>query len=103
GPVAKKGLVKPASEDLIKEAGKVPPTSDDVETFAKKWATESVGKARSAFEGLTFTGKTCKKKLYWLVDYDDRGAYLKAQKKMKREQLVAAGARLAQLLNTIWP
>jgi hypothetical protein len=39
----------------------------------------------------------------WSVVFDDRGAYVAAQDKIKRQQLAKAGARLAELLNAIWP
>jgi hypothetical protein len=39
----------------------------------------------------------------WTVHFDDHAAYLKNQDSLKREQLAKAGARLAELLNMIWP
>jgi hypothetical protein len=102
-PLAKKGLVAPANDDLVDEARAIKKTSDDVETFAKKWASETIKKSRSAFDGLIFTGAPKKCKGHWLIDYENRKAYLKAENKLKREQLTTAGARLAELLNAIWP
>ena len=56
--------------------------------------------AHKAFAGLTFTGTDHNQ---WLVHFRDRTTYWKSQDELKRDQLAKGGARLAQLLNTIWP
>jgi hypothetical protein len=71
-----------------------------MENFAVAWATDSILASHSAFQGVTFTG-ACKG--HWLVRFASRKAYLKNENKVKQEQLAKGGARLAQLLNTIWP
>jgi hypothetical protein len=97
-----KSLGPPATNSLVGQARAIKDTKGKVETFAETWASESVKKARSAFKGLTFSGaKKCDG--HWLVAFDNRKKYLAARNKMQREQLAIAGARLAQLLKTIWP
>jgi hypothetical protein len=39
----------------------------------------------------------------WTVAFDDHTAYLRTQDEIKRKQLAKGGARLAELLNAIWP
>jgi len=39
----------------------------------------------------------------WSVAFDDHSAYLRSQDAIKRKQLAKGGARLAELLNAIWP
>jgi S1/P1 Nuclease len=91
--------------DLVAAARTQPTTSGPVEGWAAKWASDTILKAHEAFTGVTFSRVTVtaggKRKWDALfadeTDYDDREADL------KHEQLAKGGARLAQLLNTIWP
>jgi hypothetical protein len=39
----------------------------------------------------------------WNVSFDDHTAYLWLADLVKRKQLAKGGARLAEILNTIWP
>jgi len=46
----------------------------------------------------------CRKALWlWSITFPDHVAYVAARDAIKREQLAKAGARLANLLNAIWP
>jgi hypothetical protein len=89
-----------ANADMIRRARLVPPSTEPVEDFAAIWASDSMRAAHKAFAGLTFTGTD---RNQWLVHFRDRTAYWKSQDELKREQLAKGGARLAQLLNAIWP
>ena len=56
-----------------------------------------------AYKGLSFG----KKKAFgkdegWPVLFKDRQAYLKVQRDIQRDQVTKAGARLAEVLQTIW-
>jgi hypothetical protein len=42
-------------------------------------------------------------KTKWNVAFDDHVAYLRSMDAIKRRQLSKGGARLAELLNAIWP
>jgi hypothetical protein len=42
-------------------------------------------------------------KIKWNVAFDDHVAYLRSMDAIKRRQLSKGGARLAELLNAIWP
>ena len=39
----------------------------------------------------------------WTISFTDREGYIRAADALKRKQLAKAGARLAALLNFIWP
>ena len=56
--------------------------------------------SHAAFKGLSFTGTGARQ---WSVRFDDKKAYESAEEKLKEQQLAKGGARLAELLNAIWP
>jgi S1/P1 Nuclease len=95
-----KSLGTSADEAMLTRANGVPKTPGPVEGFAAAWAGDTVIAAHSAFAGLTFTG-ACKG--HWLVHFANRQKYVGDEKKLKLEQLAKGGARLAELLNNIWP
>jgi hypothetical protein len=89
-----------ADEALFNKARGIATTPRAVEGFAAAWASDTVKVAHSAFEGLTFAG-ACNGR--WLVHFRDRQQYLANENSVKEEQLAKGGARLAELLNAIWP
>jgi S1/P1 Nuclease len=93
-------LGESASPDMVKKAQAIAPTDGAVENFAVAWASETVRASHSAFGGATFTGAGPS---HWVIHFADRAAYWNRQDDLKRDQLAKAGARLAQLLNAIWP
>jgi len=86
--------------DLVTAARAEPPTSGPVEGWAVKWASDSVVKAHDAFTGVSFTGAGRHK---WDAQFVDEDDYDEREADLKHAQLAKGGARLAQLLNTIWP
>jgi hypothetical protein len=93
-----------AKEDLTGEAAAVLQSDGAIETWSTTWATESIHQARDAYKGQSFG----KKKVVgenegWPVVFKDRQAYLKAQREIQRDQITRAGARLAEVLQAIWP
>lgn len=95
-----KSLGTSADPAMVDKARAVPPTSGPVADFAAIWASDTVLASHSAFKGLAFTA-ACKG--HWLVHFKNHKTYLTNENKLKRDQLAKGGARLAQLLNTIWP
>jgi hypothetical protein len=91
----------PDAEILI-EARTVQLTPGLISGWAARWATDTVLKAREAFAGLTFSRAGDQ---LWNVHFldNDKQAYDENAKKMKRSQLAKGGARLAHILNSIWP
>jgi S1/P1 nuclease len=91
-----------ATRELLDSARAVPADSTPIDGWAALWATDTVQVAHEAFKGLTFGPKADGK---WPVSYggpDKHIAYLHRMDEIKRQQLAKAGARLAEILNTIW-
>jgi len=82
------------------DARKVPVTPGDPSTWAASWATESLGEAHDAFAGLTFGAHA---KQGWPVRFANASTYQTYRRKTQRQQIEKGGARLAQLLLTMWP
>ena len=82
----------------LAKAKAVPPTGTDPTKFAAVWANESLRQSREAFRLVTFApsdGKQWPAKLP--SDYPARMALV------KKAQLTAAGAHLAEVLKLVWP
>jgi len=58
--------------------------------------------AHDAFQGLKFVPQSGSNDK-WSVSFDDHTTYLRSMDAIKRQQLAKGGARLAEILNTIWP
>ena len=84
---------------MLADARAVPPTPGPIKGWAASWASDTVKMAQMAFKDLTFFGPPHD----WTVTFADRQKYEQDADKIKRMQLAKGGARLAQLLNSIWP
>ncbi|MBC7734777.1 MAG: S1/P1 nuclease [Bacteriovorax sp.] len=74
----------------------------DPSAWPAAWATETLLASREAFDGLAFQPDAAKPGR-WTVEYADRAAYMERKQAIQAQQLLRAGARLAQLLNALWP
>lgn len=83
----------------VSRARQVPVTAGPVEQWAAAWATDTVLASRTAFSGLTFGPETPQGT--WVVTEPD--GYTAARESLQEDQLVKAGARLAQLLQALFP
>jgi S1/P1 Nuclease len=95
-----------ATRELLADAKSVPPSQGPIENWPVDWATDTLQVAHHAFEGLTFQRPDPPPeppKTQWNVSFDDHTAYLWLTDITKRKQLAKGGARLAEILNTIWP
>ena len=76
----------------------MPATGTDIEQFSAIWATESLRQSREVFRLVTFAPRAEKQ---WPTnlpsDYPARMALV------KKAQLTAAGAHLAEVLRLVWP
>lgn len=88
-----------ATVELLSDARALPPSKGSLEDWPVAWATDTILASHDAFAGLSFT----KADKGWTVAFADRVAYLRLQDTIKRTQLAKAGARLAEILNAIWP
>jgi hypothetical protein len=92
-------------DDLLKEARAIPVTDGQVYDWPASWASETVGAAKKAFQGLEFGNRREEDRHgtgQWFITKLPVN-YICEMDRIKKEQLVKAGARLAQLLKAIWP
>jgi len=89
------GHVGPA---WIAQARKVPRTHGSPPAWPAAWATETLARAREAYSGLAFGEEHGGE---WAVSLSC--GYYDRMTLAKKRQLTLAGARLAQLLQALWP
>jgi len=93
------GTWSPALRDQVVAQGKnVPKTPGKLEELAAVWASDTVVECGKALTGLKFGTKHGKD---WPATASED--YHKHISALAQEQAAKGGARLAQLLNTIWP
>ena len=68
----------------------------------EKWASESVAAARTAYSGMTFAPDSAHPK-NWDIQLQDPQGYAASRAAVQEQRLVSAGARLAMVLNGLWP
>ena len=82
---------------MLAEARVVPRSAGPMEGWPAAWASETV---LAAHQALSFTGTGEQR---WSVQFDDMRSYVRNENALKEQQIAKAGARLAELLNAIWP
>lgn len=92
-----------ATRELLAAARATPPSQGAIEEWPAYWASDTIQVAHQAFMGLSFQRIAPPPQVEWTVSYDDHLAYLFLADIIKRRQLAKGGARLAEILNTIWP
>jgi hypothetical protein len=90
------------TDKMINDASAIQTTAGEVNTWAQIWASDTVVISHTAFKGITYT-HTSKPKPHWVAHFTSRNGYLATKRKVQADQLTKAGARLAQILNAIWP
>lgn len=93
-------LGEAATAELLAAAKAVPPSLGSVEEWPAAWASDSVLVSRIAFADANFARAPHH---HWTVTFEDRDAYIRSRDTIQRQQLAKAGARLAELLNAVWP
>lgn len=93
-------LGEAATPALLSAAQSQPASQGSFEDWPVAWASDTILVSHDAFTGMKFKQTSAQ---HWSVTFNDRPAYLASQEKIKRQQLAKAGARLAELLNAIWP
>ena len=91
-------MVRKVDAVWVAEAKGVPMTPGDVTAWPTVWATGSLGQAQVALAHLPYGTES---RGLWTVALPR--AYPASMAQIKRRQLTEAGARLAQILQTIWP
>jgi hypothetical protein len=92
-----------ATRELLADARSVPATPGLIESWPAAWATDTILVAQDAFKGLSFQRTEPPPRVKWTVSFDDHMTHLRSIDAIKRKQLAKGGARLAEILNTIWP
>jgi hypothetical protein len=77
----------------------VPKMHGDPASWPSAWATDSLRAGRSAFEGVAFGARS--RDGTWRTTLPS--GYGAHRAELQKQQLIAAGAHLAQLLEAIWP
>jgi hypothetical protein len=85
---------------VIANGGKVTHFTGQVDVEAALWASETVATSKKAFDGLTFSGASPGK---WKATAADPSGYDKKMSQIAQDQVAKGGARLAHMLNVIWP
>jgi hypothetical protein len=92
-------LGEAATPELLTIARAVAADHGRVENWSVNWATDTILAAQEAFSGGSFAPSGSK----WTISFPDHAAYLREVDAIKRRQLAKAGARLASVLNAVWP
>jgi hypothetical protein len=93
------GSLMPSKVDVLAAAARhVPLTSGGLPDWPQTWASETLKDAQKAFVGVKFAPKSGKT---WSTALPT--GYTTKMTAIKTERLEKAGARLAQVLQTIWP
>jgi hypothetical protein len=85
--------------DGLDEARAVPGTDGDILTWSTQWATDTIHAATPAFENVNYSAEDAQR--HW--DATLPTGYAAERVAVQRTQIIRAGARLAQLLQSIWP
>ena len=94
------GLGEDPTPKLLEMASAVAPDRGRVENWSVAWASDTLLAAQEAFSGAKFAKGADAR---WTVTFVDHAAYQRAQDALKLRQMAKAGARLAEIMNTIWP
>jgi hypothetical protein len=84
---------------VLAEARAVPTTAGSLSEWSTVWATESLLLGKLAFEGITFSAADGAG--HYQIQLPP--GYNKTKARIQHDQVVKAGARLAQVLRTVWP
>jgi len=90
------------SKDAISSACKIAPLPNPTPEPPEKWAGESVQAAANAYSNITFAPDPTISG-DWDIQFANKSAYSAARRSMQVQRLVSGGARLAILLNSVWP
>ena len=85
---------------LVDMAKALPPETGAMEDWSAAWASDTVQQAKKALANLQFTQAGPKQ---WTVAFTNRADYFQKADDLKKQQLAKSGARLAAIVNKIWP
>lgn len=91
----------PPTNEAIAQACLISPLPNPTPQPPEAWANESVAAARTAYDGMTFD--KVQQGEGWNIQFANKPKYLSDTKRVQAIQRIKGGARLAALLNSIWP
>ncbi|MCC8972549.1 S1/P1 nuclease [Bradyrhizobium brasilense] len=96
-----KDLTDTAPQALVDAARALPPQTGAIEDWSVAWATDTIAVAKRAMAKVKYTQTGPR---LWSIDFQDgHDAYFRDADQTKKDQYVKCGARLAAILNKIWP
>ena len=92
-------------DNLVAHARTIGASTGDASAWPAAWASDTIHAGHAAFAGLRFTGHPVPRGAppEWMVSGTRAFGYPSRAEDLKAAQLAKAGARLAQLLQTLWP
>lgn len=90
------------SPQAVAQACLLSPLPNPTPEPPEKWASESVAAAETAYSNMSFVRESPTKNA-WDVQLADPGKYSSDARQVQNQRLIQGGARLAALLNSIWP
>ena len=87
----------------VAQAKRIHASAGPASNWVRQWASETVGVSRAAFAGLTFGAEASANTHGATWPVVEPPGYAAHRAALQKEQLVRAGARLAQLLEVVFP
>ena len=92
----------PPSDEAATQACRISPLPNPTPQPPEDWANESVAAARLAYNGMSFSAADPPND-GWNIHFADKNGYMADVTRVQAVQRIKAGARLAAILNSIWP
>jgi hypothetical protein len=99
------GVKGPGFDNLVAHARTIAASTGEASAWPAAWASDTIHAGHAAFTGLHFTGHPVPSGTppEWMVSGTRAFGYPSRAEDLKAAQLAKAGARLAQLLQALWP
>jgi S1/P1 Nuclease len=89
----------PPSGAVLNQARSIPITAGSTSVWSTAWATETLTVSKGAFQGVTYSNEDSHD--HYRIQVPQ--GYNTMKTRIQQDQIVKAGARLAQILKQIWP
>jgi len=90
---------EPPTAEVLKAARSIPLTAGPISGWSTAWATETLILGKEAFKDIKYS----KEDIHHHYKITLPADYVTLRTRIQRDQVVKAGARLAQILTEIWP
>src|SRR5262249_2521378 len=89
----------PPSQDTLNQAQAIPLTAGPISGWSTAWATEIIPNGKQAYQGITYSNEDAHN--HYQIQVPQGYNTMKAG--IQHDQVIKAGARLAQILKNIFP